>query len=98
VPYEQLEAEVERLARSWDDDLRDALIGRVGPERGPILAEKYSPRFPNYYKALEEWGLIVDDVLALEELESNEEGFLVGIGNETRGERLTRVKLYKTGG
>jgi glutamate dehydrogenase len=98
VPYEQLEAEVERLARSWDDDLRDALIDRVGPERGPILAEKYSPRFPSYYKALEEWGLIVDDVLALEELESNEEGFLVGIGNETRGERLTRVKLYKTGG
>ena len=98
VPYEQLEAEVERLARSWDDDLRDALIRRVGPEQGSNLAEKYSPRFPNYYKASDEWGLIVDDVLALESLETNPEGFLVGIGNETKGERLTRVKLYKTGG
>ncbi|HEX7246892.1 MAG TPA: NAD-glutamate dehydrogenase domain-containing protein, partial [Actinomycetota bacterium] len=98
VPYEELEAEVERLARSWDDDLRDALIARAGPIRGPALAEKYAPRFPSYYKASEEWGLIVDDVLALESLESQPEGFLVGIGNEQHGERLTRVKLYKTGG
>jgi glutamate dehydrogenase len=98
VPYEALETEVERLARSWDDDLKDALMARIGPERGTMLAEKYSPRFPSYYKASDEWGLIVDDVLALEALESNPEGFLVGIGNESKGERLTRVKLYKTGG
>ena len=98
VPYEALETEVEKLARSWDDDLKDALIARVGPERGTMLAEKYSPRFPSYYKASDEWGLIVDDVLALEALESTPEGFLVGIGNESKGERLTRVKLYKTGG
>jgi glutamate dehydrogenase len=98
VPYEQLEREVERLARSWDDDLRDALIAKVGPERGPALAEKYAPRFPSYYKASDEWALIVDDVLALERVETEPEGFLVGIGNEAKGERLTRVKLYKTGG
>ena len=98
VPYEALETEVEKLARSWDDDLKDALMARIGPERGTMLAEKYSPRFPSYYKASDEWGLIVDDVLALEALESNPEGFLVGIGNESKGERLTRVKLYKTGG
>ncbi len=98
VPYEQLEAEVERLARSWDDDLRDVLIARAGPVRGPVLAEKYAPRFPSYYKASEEWDLIADDVLALEALESDPEGYLVGIGNEREGERLTRVKLYKTGG
>jgi glutamate dehydrogenase len=98
VPYEELEAEVERLARTWDDDLHDALVLRVGPERGAMLAEKWGPRFPNYYKANEEWSLIADDVLAVEELESNAEGFLVGLGNEAGGERLTRVKLYKTGG
>ena len=98
VPYEELEAEVERLARSWDDDLHDALVARIGPERGPVLAERYSPRFPSYYKASDEWGLIVDDVLALEALESSPDGYLVGIGNESKGERLTRVKLYKTGG
>src|SRR4029453_4263271 len=98
VPFEALEAEVERIARTWDDDLRDALVKRVGRERGSALVEKYSPRFPSYYKGSEEWDLIVDDVMALEALEANPEGFLVGIGNETRGERLTRVKLYKVGG
>ncbi|MGZ5127961.1 MAG: NAD-glutamate dehydrogenase [Actinomycetota bacterium] len=98
VPYEELERTVEQLARTWDDDLHDALVARVGAERGLVLTEKYAGRFPSYYKAGDEWGLIVDDVLALEELESNPEGFVVGIGNESKGERLTRVKLYKTGG
>ena len=98
VPYEELEEEVERLARTWDDDLHDALVARVGPERGPMLADKYGVRFPEYYKTTSEWGLIADDVLQLEALEASVEGFVVGIGNETRGERLTRVKLYKTGG
>ena len=98
VPYEELEEAVERLARTWDDDLLDALQARVGPERGRMLAEKYGPRFPDYYKSSVEWGLVGDDVLKLEELGSSVEGFVVGIGNETMGERLTRVKLYKTGG
>ncbi|CAN5688617.1 NAD-glutamate dehydrogenase [soil metagenome] len=98
VPYARLESEVEGLARSWEDDLRDAMIARVGPERGPMLADKYAPRFPSYYKASDEWGLIVDDVLALERLEGDPDGYLVGIGNESKGERLTRVKLYKTAG
>ena len=39
-----------------------------GPSAGSLLAEKYAGRFPSYYKAGDEWGLIVDDVLALEEL------------------------------
>ena len=98
VSFQELEQEVERLARTWDDDLKDALSERLGPERGVELAEKYAARFPNYYKTNEEWALIVDDVLRLEELEANPEGFVVGIGNEASGERLTRIKLYKTGG
>ena len=60
--------------------------------------EEYAPRFPDYYKANDEWDLVVDDVVMLEKLEASTEGFLVGVGNESKGERLTRVKLYKTGG
>ena len=98
VPYDELEAEVDRLARTWDDDLRDALITAEGPERGALLAETYAARFPDFYKSTRDWALVVDDVRRLEELEATVEGFVVGIGNETMGERLTRVKLYKTGG
>ncbi|HEX6845187.1 MAG TPA: hypothetical protein VF235_08750, partial [Actinomycetota bacterium] len=99
IPYEELEAEVERLARTWDDDLHDALVARLGRTRGAALAAKYASRFPEYYKVSEtDWVLAVDDVIHLEELETSTDGFVVGVGNESTGERLTRVKLYKIGG
>src|SRR5438034_481411 len=99
IPHEELEADVERLARTWDDDLADALAARLGEQRGRALAASYAPRFPDYYKTSDtDWALAVDDVLNLEELSSSSDGFVVGIGNESAGERLTRVRLYKTGG
>ena len=98
VRYEELEREVEILARTWEDDLLDALTRRVGAGRALALMEEYAPRFPDYSKANDEWDLVVDDVVMLEKLEASTEGFLVGVGNESKGERLTRVKLYKTGG
>jgi glutamate dehydrogenase len=100
IPYEELENEVERLSRTWDDDLLDALTAAIGSERGRVLADKYAPRFPDYYKSSEtpDWSLVVQDVLRLEDLESAADGFVVGVGNEALGERLTRVRLYKTGG
>jgi glutamate dehydrogenase len=99
IPYEVLEAEVERLARTWDDDLLDALVAWLGPERGTVLAKKYASRFPDYYKTSDtDWALTVEDVVNLEGLEESSDGFVVGVGNEAVGERLTRVKLFKTGG
>jgi glutamate dehydrogenase len=100
VPYEELERDVERLARTWEDDLRDTLVARVGPDRAAELAERWTVRLPDYYKSTfdDDWDLVVDDVLKLEELEQTGGDFIVGLGNETAGERLTRIKLYKTGG
>jgi len=99
IPYEELESEVERLARTWEDDLRDALIERVGRRRGLQLADTWAGRFPDYYRSADtDWALTVDDVLHLEHLEEDPEGFGVAVGNEVAGERLTRVRLYKTGG
>jgi glutamate dehydrogenase len=98
VSYEELEEEVERLARTWEDELLDALTRRIGPGRARSLMDEWAPRLPDYYKASDEWDLVVDDLLMLEQLESSTDGFLVGVGNESKGERLTRVKLYKTGG
>ena len=99
IPYEELEEEVERLARTWDDDLLDSLSEILGPERGPALAARYGPRFPDYYKTTEtDWNQVAMDVVSLEQLASAADGFVIGIANENVGERLTRVKLYKTGG
>ena len=64
IPYEELEAEVERLARTWDDDLLDALQARFGEERGEELAKTYAARFPDYYKTADmDWALVVGDVV-----------------------------------
>jgi glutamate dehydrogenase len=99
VPYEDLEEEVERLSRTWDDDLRDALQATLGRGVGGQLATKYAARFPDYYKTADtDWGIVVEDVQRLEELEESQDGFVLGIGNEASGERLTRVRLFKTGG
>ncbi|MFM9797448.1 hypothetical protein, partial [Streptomyces turgidiscabies] len=51
VRYEELEREVEILARTWEDDLLDALTQRVGGGRAIALMEEYATRFPDYYKA-----------------------------------------------
>jgi glutamate dehydrogenase len=99
IPYETLEAEVEQLARTWEDDLLDHLVEVFGPERGPVLAAEYGPRFPDYYKVVEtDWEQVGVDVTMLERLRTAVDGFVIGISNEATGERLTRVKLYKTGG
>ncbi len=99
IPYEELEEEVERLARTWEDDLLDEMTARLGSERGPQLAAQYGPRFPDYYKTTEtDWAQVALDVERLEQLSSETDGFVIGIANESVGERLTRVKLYKTGG
>jgi glutamate dehydrogenase len=99
VPYEELEEEVERLARTWDDDLLDELTARLGPDRGPRLAATYGPRFPDYYKTTEtDWAQVAVDVESLERLATDADGYVIDIANEAVGERLTRVKLFKTGG
>src|SRR4026208_1404887 len=64
IPYEELEEEVERLARTWDDALLDNLSEILGPERGPAFAARYGPRFPDYYKTTEtDWNQVAMDVV-----------------------------------
>ena len=47
VPYEDLEIEVERLARTWDDDLKDAFDHPGGPRaRDPPRGQVRRPSYP----------------------------------------------------
>src|SRR4029079_17421465 len=99
IPYEELGDDVERLSRTWEDDLLDNLSARFGPERGAQLATEYGARFPDYYQTTEtDWDQVAMDVDRLERVKTDVDGFVIGIANESVGERLTRVKLYKTGG
>jgi glutamate dehydrogenase len=95
VSLRELEQELIRLARTWDDDVRERLVERYGPTRGADLATRWTPRFPEYYRAAVDPALVVADVACFERLETDGEPFVVGLQNEPG---RTRVALYKTGG
>jgi glutamate dehydrogenase len=95
VSLRELQQELVSLARTWDDDVRERLVDRFGPTRGQQLAERWAPRFPEYYRASVNPSLVVADVACFERLETEGEAFVVGLQNETE---RTRVALYKPGG
>ena len=95
ISLRELEQELISLARTWDDDVRERLVDRFGPTRGSELAARWTPRFPEYYRASVDASLVVADVACFERLETEGEPFVVGLQNE---QNRTRVALYKTGG
>src|SRR4051794_21087983 len=99
LDFRQLEREVVAATRTWDDELRDALVARHGDVHGRALATEWGARFPRYYKASTTAALAVHDIGCFARLETLGEPFVVGLQNESdeRGER-TRVGLYKTAG
>ncbi len=45
----ELEAEITRIVRNWQDDLREILVARNGEERGHKLARRYGKALPAGY-------------------------------------------------
>ncbi|HYH88575.1 MAG TPA: NAD-glutamate dehydrogenase [Solirubrobacteraceae bacterium] len=99
VDVRELEREVVAATRTWEDELRDALVARHGDIRGRALAVEWGARFPRYYRASTSPQLAVHDIGCFARLETLGEPFVVGLQNERdeNGER-TRIGLYKTGG
>ena len=103
VDLGELEKEVARLARTWDDRLLDELVARHGDAEGRRLAALYSPRLPDYYKTATSPELALVDIDLLERVAAGEP-FAVGLQNELpshtqAGARpFTRVTLATHGG
>src|SRR5215204_6565461 len=95
VSLRELEQQLISLSRTWEDGLRERLVGRFGPMRGRELAAKWAPRFPEYYRTSIDPAMVVGDVECFERLEREGLPFVVGLQNEPG---RTRVALYKTGG
>ena len=103
VPLLELEQEVARLARTWDDRLLDDLVARYGEAEGRRLATLYAARLPDYYKTATPPDLALADIVLLERI-AHGESFAVGLQNELAthtqvGARpLTRVGVATLGG
>ena len=99
VDPRELEAELVRIARTWDEQVERALRARHGRARARALVEQWAPRFPEFYKVATLPELAASDIEHLEELEASDEGFVVGLQNAWgRSGPRTRLALYKRGG
>jgi glutamate dehydrogenase len=94
VSIRELEAAVSELARTWDDELEELLVGRHGAARGRALAQGWAQRFPEHYKGYTSPAMAAQDVLALDRMGDT---FVVGLQPLPAG-GPTRVALYKRGG
>jgi glutamate dehydrogenase len=95
VSLRELQAEVLDLSRTWDDRVREVLVGRHGDERGRVLAKRWTSRLPASYKAAVDPPAGAADIESFERLFTTGGTFHVGLRNEPRG--LTRIGLYRVG-
>ncbi len=98
VAYDELEAEVREITRSWAERLTEVLAGRHGLTRAREMVHNWASRFPAYYTSSTELEMAAGDIERLEVMASGDRPFIVGVQNEPSGStRLTRVTLYGQG-
>jgi glutamate dehydrogenase len=84
-----IEAQIARVTRAWDDDLRAALIAAYGEARGPELFVAYATAFPPGYRADSDAATAIADIARIERLHG-----------EGGGRRLspTQIHIYRRRG
>lgn len=105
VDVPSLETRVLALARTWEDRVVDALREHVDDSEANRLADRWTPTFPDYYKASTALSLTVGDILNLEKLDGSVNDVVVGLQNEQRAGKapmssqpLTRITVYSCAG
>ncbi len=68
IDVRELEARLAAIARSWDDELRKALVETCGEERGNALCERYARGFAAGYRADHAPRAAVRDIELMESL------------------------------
>ncbi|MEJ7891075.1 MAG: NAD-glutamate dehydrogenase domain-containing protein [Solirubrobacteraceae bacterium] len=95
---QELETEVARLSRSWDDAVERVLRERHDGARARELATDWSGRLPDFYKAATDPALAAGDIERLEDLDRDRRDLVVGLQHaEGRSGARTRLALYKRG-
>ncbi len=98
VPFEELESEILKLSRTWDENIEDRLVESLGAEHGLDMARRWNDRFPSYYRSSTDQHVTIGDIMRLDELEAGPESLVVGIQQQQSDtESLTRIAVYKSG-
>ena len=93
VRTEDLQADIRRLARSWLDDVEQALVHERGEAEGRRLARRYAARLPRAYRDAMPVHRALLDVRALDELVTTEQTLQVHLHPQDRdGIRLVAFR------
>ena len=99
VPTDELESEVYRLTRTWEDRVFDVLASRVGGADAKRLIEAHGGRFPAYYQTSTPLPEAATAVANTERLLAGDATLAVDVYNEIDTEEgLTRVAVYSKDG
>jgi len=107
VDHDELEARLVEAARSWDEDLAEALRTELGEEEAARLLRTWGQGFPEAYKEDYSARVAVADLRRIEELDAGgPSGAADGVDPDAvigmtlyepvpAGERMRRFKLYR---
>ena len=99
VPTDELESEVYRLTRTWEDRVFDVLASRLGDAEAKRLIEAHGARFPGYYQTSTPLPEVATAVANIDRLLGSDASLAVNVYNEIDSdERLTRVAVYSKEG
>lgn len=99
VPFEDLERDVYRLTRTWDDRVCQTLTETMDQHVARALIEAYAHRYPAHFRAAASLGEAARSVVDVDALMSGGEPIRVSIFNDVdAGEHLTRIVVYSRGG
>jgi glutamate dehydrogenase len=97
VDHDELEAKLIEAARSWDEDLAEALRSEVGEEEAARLQRAWGHGFPEAYKEDYSARIAVNDLRRVEELDPQDPdaiGMTLYEAVASAGE-MRRFKLYR---
>ncbi len=92
-----IEAQIIEAARSWQDNLRNALVERYGEERGTTLYNIYSDAFPGGYREDFEAGTAAIDVEHMESVRGTDNLGISFYRPIVETEGGMRMKLFSSG-
>ena len=99
VPTEELESEVYRLTRTWEDRVGRVLSDRVGQAEAKRLVEAHNARFPTYYRSSTPLPEAATAVANIDRLKAGDDEIAVDVYNEIDSEEgLTRIAVYSREG
>jgi glutamate dehydrogenase len=95
---EELRAEIARLARSWDDLLRERLIARYGANRARDLSARWLPAFASHYRTSTAPEMALGDIDQIERLSGSDHfSVLIGPAAGEIDHETTQLRLYEFG-